>query len=295
MNKDCIVLGFSDYREQGNNIANRLSIDYQEVRTHYFPDGEVSVTLPPALPSEAIICRSLNQPNDKLIELLLTCKTARELGVKHITLIAPYLCYMRQDKAFHPGEAVSQKIVGELLAGLVDTLITVDPHLHRTASLDQVLPATKNVCLSAAPLIGKFIAQNFKDVMIIGPDEESLQWVSTAAEKAGCPFAIAKKTRHGDKDVVIELPGHNFSGKDIILLDDIISSGHTIAQTAKALKNTGAGKIYTIVTHALCGPEIQELLMQNCIEKVWSTDSVISKTNTISLAGLISTAFNHAN
>lgn len=282
-----ILLGFADYREQGRHIAKALSIEYHEVKTHYFPDGEVSVTLPASLPSRVIFCRSLNRPNDKLIELILASNTARELGASEITLIAPYLCYMRQDIAFHPGEAVSQKIIGQLLANLMDSIITVDPHLHRTASLDTVLPDTKTICLSAASLIGEFIAQQFKTAVIVGPDEESLQWVSCAAQSAGLPFAIAKKSRHGDRDVLVELPDFDLSGKNIILLDDIISSGHTIAQAAGALKNAGAGKIHTIATHALFNEQTQKLLSESGVETVWSTDSVANPTNAISLAELI--------
>ncbi|MCZ4328253.1 ribose-phosphate pyrophosphokinase-like domain-containing protein, partial [Brachybacterium paraconglomeratum] len=84
--------------------------------------------------------RSLDQPNEKLVELLLAARTARTLGAPHLTLVAPYLPYMRQDIAFSPGEAVSQRIVGPFLASLVDAVITVDPHLHRVASLRDVVP-----------------------------------------------------------------------------------------------------------------------------------------------------------
>ena len=295
MNNNPLLLGFAEYREQGSSIANALSIEYHEVRTHYFPDGEVSVTLPSSLPEQIIVCRSLNNPNNKLIELILAINTARELGAFQITLIAPYLCYMRQDIAFHPGEAVSQKIIGQLLTTLVDTLVTVDPHLHRTSSLNDVLPDTKSLRLSAAPLIGEFIAQHFQEALIVGPDEESLQWVSCAAEKAGLPFTIARKTRNSDKDVDIRLPVHDFSGKTIVLLDDIISSGHTISQSAQALKHAGAGKIHVIATHALFNEQSQKLLTESGVEKIWSTNSVPHPTNSISLAEIIATGLQEIN
>ncbi len=110
---------------------------------HHFPDGESLIRLPPSLPEHVIVCRSLNQPNDKLIELLLCATTARELGAKRLTLVAPYLSYMRQDIANQPGEAVSQRIVGKLLAELFDDVLTVDPHLHRISSLDPGDPDKK--------------------------------------------------------------------------------------------------------------------------------------------------------
>lgn len=282
-----LLLGFADYREQAKRIANELSTEYLEIQTHYFPDNEVSITLPPHLPEQVIFCRSLNKPNDKLIELLLASQTAREAGVRNITLIAPYLCYMRQDIAFHPGEAVSQKIIGGLLASLFDAIVTVDPHLHRTSSLDLVFPGTRTLCLSAAPLIGDFIAQDFQDAVIIGPDEESLQWISVAAKSSGFPYSTALKTRNGDRDVEISLPEVNFNNKNVILLDDIISSGHTIAQASMALKTAGARHIHTIVTHALFDKNSQKLLTDSGVENILSTDSVPHPSNAINLAPLI--------
>jgi ribose-phosphate pyrophosphokinase len=103
-----------------------------------------------------LICRSLNQPNDKLIELLFCARTARQLGAKRLTLIAPYLSYMRQDIANQPGEAVSQRIMGQMLAELFDDVITVDPHLHRINSLDQAIPIKNAISLTAANEIASF-------------------------------------------------------------------------------------------------------------------------------------------
>src|SRR5690606_12123678 len=107
---------------------------------HRFPDGELRLRLPATLPAAVVLFRGLHQPNEKLVELLLTARTARGAGARHLTLVAPYLAYMRQDMAFAPGEAVSQRIVGDFLAQLFDAVITVDPHLHRVARLDEAVP-----------------------------------------------------------------------------------------------------------------------------------------------------------
>ena len=95
-----LLLAFPDYCHQSQRLAAELNIPFESVEVHRFPDGESLIRLPTALPEHVILCRSLNRPNDKLIELLLFAKTARELGAKRITLVAPYLCYMRQDKQF---------------------------------------------------------------------------------------------------------------------------------------------------------------------------------------------------
>ena len=152
-----VVLGFPGSTRQAAALAGRISAPYSAVEVHRFPDGESRVRLPAELPDRAIFYCSLDHPNDKLVELLLAAGAARELGVRHLTLVAPYLCYMRQDKAFHPGEAVSQRIVGMFLAGQVDKLVTVDPHLHRVATLAEAVPARETLTLSAAAQMGGFV------------------------------------------------------------------------------------------------------------------------------------------
>ena len=126
-----LVLGFPDYDRQASALAKALNAPYRLIELHRFPDGESQLRLPPALPGQVVLCRSLDRPNGKLVELLLAAGCARQLGASQLILVAPYLCYMRQDKAFRTGEAISQQIVGNFLAGLFDTLVTVDPHLHR--------------------------------------------------------------------------------------------------------------------------------------------------------------------
>jgi ribose-phosphate pyrophosphokinase len=130
-----------------------------------------------------IFCCSLDRPNDKLIELELAAATALQLGAELLTLVAPYLCYMRQDTAFHPGEAVSQHIVGELLARRFDTVITVDPHLHRTSVLQQAVPVRRAMALSAASAMADRLASRSDSPLLIGPE--------TAPFRSNCPTWIA--------------------------------------------------------------------------------------------------------
>ena len=127
-----LVLGFRDYEAQGRGLASALGATFELVDLHRFPDGETRVRLPATLSGRVVLCRALDQPNQKLVELMLCAEGARALGATHLTLAAPYLCYMRQDAAFVPGEVVSQRIIGRFLAGWVDALVTVDPHLQRS-------------------------------------------------------------------------------------------------------------------------------------------------------------------
>jgi ribose-phosphate pyrophosphokinase len=279
-----LLLGFPDYLPQGQQLARALAIPYAEVAVHVFPDGERKLRLPESLPEHVIICRSLNDPDHKLIELFLAAATARQLGVKRLTLVAPYLAYMRQDIAFCPGESVSQRIIGQMLAQAFDAVITVDAHLHRIRQLSEAIPCSAAINISAADGMGAFIRQTLPGALLIGPDEESEQWVSNVAKRAQCSYGIGHKERHGDKDVEITLPHHSFSGEEVILLDDVASSGHTLAEAAKQLYEAGATAVHCLVTHALFMDDAEDILEKVGIKQIWSTDSVSHHSNQIQLA-----------
>ena len=233
------------------------------------------------------VCRSLHDPNNKLIELLLVAKTAREMGAKQLTLVAPYLCYMRQDMAFHAGEAVSQQIIGQYLGDLFDNLITVDPHLHRINKLDEAIPCQQALSLSATRPLGEFLASHNKQYMLIGPDEESHQWVSAVAAIAGFPYAVANKTRFADKNVKVVLPDIDVQQTNIVLVDDMISTGHTMLEAAQQLFRQGALSVNCLITHALFNQETSKLLKDSGVESIWSTDSVTHPDNVIHLDKLL--------
>lgn len=282
-----LLLGFEDYLPQGEALARALSTPFALIDVHRFPDGESKVTLPETLPEEAILCRSLDHPNDKLIELLLAAKTARQQGVKKLTLVAPYLCYMRQDIAFHPGEAVSQQIIGHLLADLFDRVVTVDPHLHRIERLDQAIPGREAIALGTAEVMGKFLSRRTQSPLIVGPDGESEQWVRAIAEPAGLDYAVATKERLGDREVHIKLPEHDYHRHEVILVDDMISTGRTLINVTEQLKRQGAGTIHCLVTHALFADDVTQALRKAGIDQIWSSDSIPHPSNAIALAELL--------
>lgn len=285
-----LLLGFSDYEPQGKALAAALEIPFEPVDVHRFPDGESKLTLPQELPEKAIICRSLDHPNDKLIELLLAAQTARKQGVKHLTLVAPYLCYMRQDIAFHPGEAVSQQIIGAFLAGLFDRVITVDPHLHRIERLEQAIPGREAIALGTAEVMGEFLRRNTTRPLLVGPDGESEQWVRAIAEPAGLDYAVASKERLGDREVRIVLPEHNYHQHEVILVDDMISTGRTLINVTRQLKRQGAEAIHCLVTHALFSDDVSQALHAAGIDKIWSSDSIGHPSNAVSLTALLAGA-----
>lgn len=285
-----VVLSFENYQAEAENLAAALGLQHQTIERRHFPDGESLIELPSELPETIIICQTLNFPNEKLIDLYIAAKAARQQNVSKIILVAPYLCYMRQDKAFHPGQAVSQKIIGDLIAQCCDHLITVDPHLHRIKTLDEAIPTKNAVSLTAAGELGNFISKRYQDAVFVGPDEESEQWVSVVAKSADCDFVVAAKNRMGDRSVKVTLPEYDWKNKTAVLVDDVISSGHTMAEAAKSLHNYGCSKVVALCSHALLAPGAEKLLAESHIAELISTDSIPHKSNEISLANLLARA-----
>lgn len=285
-----LVLGFPEYAEQGRRLAARAGLDYAQVQVHRFPDGESRVRLPADLPPRTLFCRSLDRPNYKLVELALAAQTARDLGAKDLTLVAPYLCYMRQDMAFEPGEAVSQRIIGRMLAELFNGLITVDPHLHRIARLEEAVPVQRVSCLTAAPLVGDCIAKGRSDTLLVGPDMESEQWVANIAGELALDYSIGVKERLGDRRVRVRFPDIDCRGRRVVLVDDVASTGRTLESATEALAPMEPASVSAFVTHALFLEGALERLRAAGVAEVWSTDSIPHATNRLHLDSLLAGA-----
>ena len=285
-----LVLGFHDYLAPAQQLAKYLTIPFKQIDCHQFPDGETKVTIPSDLPKKIIICQTLNHPDKKLIELILVAQTAREQGVEHITLVAPYLCYMRQDIAFHVGEAVSQKIIGKLLSDYFDAVLTVDPHLHRIKHLSEAIPSGQALALYATPAMSAFIKQKFDNPVIIGPDEESMQWVEAIAKTDQWHYSIANKQRFGDRDVAVTLGYINLTNRNVVIVDDIASSGRTLEQTVKQLLPQKPQSISVMVTHAFFVDDAIARLHALGVTNIWSSDSVLHTTNAFSVIEILAGA-----
>lgn len=287
--KSCL-LHFPEDAEIAARAAAAADLDACAIERHRFPDGELRLRLLDALPPRVVLWRTLNDPNEKLVEILLVAQTARSLGAQHLTLVAPYLAYMRQDIAFNPGEVVSQRVVGQFLAGLFDAVITVDPHLHRVSTLQEAVPVAEAVVLSGAPVLADWVNQQRPGAVLIGPDEESLQWVAQAAARHGWDHAVCRKLRRGDRAVSIELPKLPVKGRAVVLMDDVASSGHTLAEAARLLLAAGAASVDVAVTHALFAQGALALVKEAGVGQVWSTDCIAHESNAVSMVPALAQA-----
>ena len=285
-----MLLAFDDEAPLAQRLADALGWPCCLIDQHHFPDGETRLHLPSTLPPHTVLLRGLQQPNNKLAPLLLAAAGARELGAVRLTLISPYLAYMRQDMAFTPGEVVSQRHLGRLLASAFDAVVTVDPHLHRVATMDQVVPGRRGLALTAAPLLGAHVARQVARALLLAPDEEAGQWVRAAAAAQGLEHAVCLKQRHGDRDVEVALPDHDVSGRAVVLLDDVASTGRTLAAAARGALARGAASVDVAVTHALFVGDALAYVKSAGVRHVWSTDCVPHSSNAVSVVPLLAAA-----
>lgn len=253
-----------------------------------FPDEEIYVKIESDVKGRKILfVASLDRSNDKILPLLFAAKTARDLGAKEVGLIAPYLAYMRQDKQFHPGEGVTARYFANILSNYFDWLVTVDPHLHRIQSLQEVfsIPAT---VIHATDEIVHWIKTHINCPLLIGPDRESKQWVEQIANDTQAPFLILEKKRRGDQDVEISLPEiHSYPNCTPILIDDIISTAKTMIETIKHLKNLKMKLPVCIAIHGIfAGNAYEELLKTGAVEII-TCNTIPHSSNRIDLSGTI--------
>jgi len=294
------ILAF-DEREfpAASRLGAALAAPVVMVDRHRFPDGEMRLRLPVVLSGRVLLWRSLDRPNDKLVELLIAAPAARELGARELVLACPYLAYMRQDAAFAPGEAVSQRHVGRFLSGLFDTVLTVDPHLHRVSSLDAVLPGCRTIVVSAAGALGAHVAALADDPLLIGPDEESLPWVRraalegarTASRRRPLDHTTCIKQRLGNHAVTIRLADDvALAGRRVVLVDDLASTARTLEAAARICLARGAASVDAAVVHALLDEDAERSLRQAGVRRLWSSCSVPHRSNAIDVVPLLAAA-----
>ncbi len=200
---------------------------------------------------------------------------------------------MRQDRRFQPGEAITSKTFARLVSSTFDRLMTVDPLLHRYPSLS-ALYAIPAQALHAARFLADWIAVEVELPLILGPDEESAQWVSAIADRIDAPYAVLRKVRRGDRDVDVELPDlSQWKARRPVLVDDIASSGRTLIDAALKLPLQGLRRPVCAVVHGVFAEGAYERLMA-LSDRVVSTDTIPHKSNAIGLAPLTATAMSAA-
>ncbi|MBI2652695.1 ribose-phosphate diphosphokinase [Candidatus Woesearchaeota archaeon] len=253
-----------------------------------FPDDELHIRFNSDLKNKdiALVQSFYKNISDCVIEVIFAAQTARELGAKKVILVAPYFPYLRQDKRFHKGEVVSQKIIAGLIGKYFDAVYIMDPHLHRKNKLEDIFKI-KSRKLTASSLIADYVKKHITNPIIIGPDEESYKWAKNVAEMLGVQSRILKKKRYSSYHVEVKLNKKiDLKNRNAVIVDDIVSTGHTILETAKILKKLGAKKIYCICVHGIFANDSLSKLRKAGINVV-TTNTIPNKVAKIDVSGVI--------
>jgi ribose-phosphate pyrophosphokinase len=271
-------------------VAKKRKCRLERPELKRFPDGELYVRFTKEIDREhVIIIQSTRHPqNDNLFELFLMLDAAKNLGAKKVTAVVPYLAYARQDKRFKTGEAVSLQTVFKLIerAG-ADELITVD--IHEEKSVRDFSAPFKN--LTAMPLLGKYLNRlDLRNPAILGGDPGSEERARMVAEQIGGDHDYLEKRRITPTRVVIEPKRIAVEGRDVVIVDDIISTGGTVLEATKILKRQGARRIYAACTHAVLAEGALEKLQRVGVRKIIATDTVERRESVVSVAPLIARA-----
>jgi len=289
-----IILGGSSAQVLAIKIGRLLKAPVLLPEIKRFPDGEKYVRITGDVNGKtvAVIQSFYHQPDEFLIEYFLMVDTLKDLGAKRVLGVVPYFAYARQDERFKPGEAISFKIVTKLIEEVgTDEIYTVDTHLHRVEQLSEIfrIPAHN---LTAVPLLAQYVKKNFEltNPIVIGPDEEAEQWAKVAAKELEVEYDVLEKERLGPSEVRIKTRELDVKNRDIVIVDDIISTGGTMVEAIKMLKEHGAKNIIAACTHPI--------LVQNALTKIYQagalavigTDTVPSSISFVSVAPVIAEA-----
>lgn len=273
------------------DTLEKLKGNYKIIDCHFerFPDGEGYVRFDEKVKNikEILIVQSLYYPQDEhIMQLFFMIDALKDLNIK-INLLIPYMAYARQDKRFKDWESVS----GISLAKMIDRL-----DLESKYTLDihdmKVTKAMKGVNLSAMPLIADYLSDlHLKEPVIISPDKGSVERAKIVADQMEAEFDHLEKTRLTGDTVEIRPKEINTKGRDVAIVDDIISTGGTMAKACEVLKREGTLKVLSGATHLLMISNAEERLKKAGIDRIFGSDSIPSKFSDITVARIIERYF----
>ncbi len=283
-----IIFNFPKYQNLANSISTKLQYKQGKLEMRHYPEGESYVRLLSDVKNqEVILICGLEDANQNAMAIMFFAAVAKELGASRVGLIAPYLGYMRQDKRFNDGEAITSNIFAGFLSKQVDWLLTIDPHLHRHKTLEEIY-SIPCFTLHATNLIANWIKNNVTNPLLIGPDSESQQWVEEVAKIADVPFIILSKIRYGDSDVKVSIPEiEKYKTHTPILIDDIIATASTMIATINHLKNAEMDNPVCIGVHAIFAEDAYQKLQAVTNNKIITCNTIEHFSNGIDVSDLI--------
>jgi ribose-phosphate pyrophosphokinase len=289
-----VVVAGSSAQVFALKLAKESNIPFVKLDLKKFPDGERYIRVIGDVEGKTVnVVQSMyQQPDDYLLEYFLIVDNLKDLGASRVRGIIPYFAYARQDGRFNPGEAFSLKTVVNLIEAVgTSEVYTIDLHLHRIESISKVfkIPSTN---LTVVPDLARYFKLNLKlkNPAVVGPDEEAEQWAKVAAKELGADYDVLEKHRVSaseDKkfgEVDITPRELSMKGRDVLIIDDIISTGGTIVKAMDILKKNGASRIYVATCHPVLVEGALMKIYEAGAETVVGTDTIPSSISYVSAA-----------
>jgi ribose-phosphate pyrophosphokinase len=276
------ILGGTSAKNVARNLANKIHQPLLQATYKRFPDDEFYVRVLDDIEGEDVLIVQTAYPDPKIVELLLMQDAVHDAGAKKIIVVLPYFGYSRQDKKFEEGEATSARAVAQHISMHADCVITVDPHKEHILKFFSV-PA---YCCSAITTIAQYLKEKNID-FILAPDKGAKDRAKEAATLINCEYDYLEKTRIDGTTVKITPKKLDARGKRVAIIDDIISTGGTMANSIKELKKQGAKTVSIACTHGLfVGGAKEKLLSADC-DEIISTDTIETEFSIVSAADCI--------
>tara|TARA_B100000029_G_scaffold86919_1_gene77067 strand:- start:180 stop:1058 length:879 start_codon:yes stop_codon:yes gene_type:complete len=281
------VIAGSASKDLGKRIARRLKAPYVEAKTRVFPDGESKITFG-RIPKNSVILvvQSTYPPVDtNLLQALSIISQARKVSSK-IYAIIPYMGYARQDRQFLSGEVVTMSIVARMLRSAgAKKIVVVD--IHSKIALNHFKIPKENV--SAIPELAKYFKKmKLKDALVVSPDMGGALRAKKFASMLQTNFIALKKSRNRNTGkVVIQSSKVDVRGKDLILVDDIISTGGSIVKAAQFLKRQKCKRVFVACTHGLFVEGAEKKIKNAGVSRIISTNTIPRNTSKVDISGVI--------
>ena len=279
-----IVVSGSQSQNLAFKVAKLLNTKLTRVEYKRFPDNEIYVRVVDEInDDEAVIVNTQKNQNDAIVETILLCDALRDEGVKNITLVAPYLAYARQDKKFNPGEAISIRALAKIYSNIVDKLITINPHETHIKEFFTI----PFIYGDAIPKLAEYVKDKLENPIVLAPDKGALEFAKTASKILNAEYDYLEKTRLSPTEIQIAPKTLDAKDRDVLIIDDIISTGGTMATAVKLLKEQGAKKIIAACVHPVLIGDALNKLYSAGVEEVVGTDTYLSEVSKVSVAEVI--------
>jgi ribose-phosphate pyrophosphokinase len=276
------VLEGTSAKNVAKNLANKIQQPLLQATYKRFPDDEFYVRVLDDIAGEDVLIVQTAYPDSKIVELLLMQDAVHDAGAKKITVVLPYFGYSRQDKKFEEGEAISARAVAQHISMHADYVITVDPHKEHILKFFSI-PAYS---CSAVSTIAQYLKEKNID-FVLAPDKGARERAKEAAALIDCEYDYLEKTRIDGTTVKVTPKKLDARGKHVAIIDDIISTGSTMANSIKELKKQGAKTVSIACTHGLfVGGAKEKLLSADC-DEIISTDTIETEFSKVSAADCI--------